>query len=313
MQRLTVFMAEPRGFCAGVVRAIQFVEAALARYGPPVYVRHAIVHNETVVEDLKSKGAVFVENLSQVPTGRPVILSAHGVPRAVIADAENRELLFFDAVCPLVTKVHVEVAQLHARGFAVILIGHAGHQEIDGTLGQLPHGAIHLVGSVAEAKTLVLPEGIQVGYVTQTTLSMFEVQPIVQALQQRFPGIKGPAKNDICYATTNRQEAVMAMVERGAQVIIVVGSSTSSNSIRLVEVAHAAGCPKAFLTLNVRHMPWDEIGTSEIIGITAGASAPESDVEEILTELRARFDVSTQGVRVAEETYVFKLHEALRE
>jgi len=309
---LTVLLCAPRGFCAGVVRAIDAVEQALQRYGAPVYVRHEIVHNRFVVEGLRRKGAIFVDELTEVPaTGAPVIFSAHGVPKAVPAEAAGRDLFAIDATCPLVTKVHREAEIHHRRGRTVVLVGHAGHPEVVGTMGQLPDGTVTLVEDEQQARIVAVPGGRPLAFITQTTLSVDDTAGIVTALKDRFPGIHAPAKEDICYATTNRQAAVKAIADR-AQLMVVVGAPNSSNSLRLVEVAERAGCPKAVMVQRGRDLDLaltDGLGT---VGITAGASAPEVLVEEVLARLREHFAVTIEEVVVAEERIIFKLPAGLQ-
>jgi 4-hydroxy-3-methylbut-2-enyl diphosphate reductase len=312
---LTVRLAGPRGFCAGVDRAIKIVEEALRRFGPPVYVRHEIVHNRFVVESLEAKGAVFVEALDEVPSRDhrehvPVVFSAHGVPKAVPAEAEARGLWQLDATCPLVTKVHREAEKHFAQGRHLILIGHAGHPEVEGTMGQLPPGAVTLVEDVGDARTLPVPEGVPLAYITQTTLSVDDTAEIVAALRERFPGIEGPRREDICYATTNRQAAVKAIAP-GADMVIVIGAPNSSNSLRLVEVASRSGCPRAILVQRARELDLGALEGVSVLGLTAGASAPEALVEELIEHLRTRFAVTVEEVRVAEEDIVFRLPSAL--
>lgn len=310
---LNILLCAPRGFCAGVVRAIDAVEQALKMYGPPVYVRHEIVHNRYVVESLKRKGAVFVDELSEVPTTTaPVIFSAHGVPKSVPDDAQARRLFAIDATCPLVTKVHREAEVHQRRGRHVILIGHAGHPEVIGTIGQLPPGAITLVETSADVARLAPPaDGQPLAYVTQTTLSVDDTAGVVAALRARFPDIVGPHKEDICYATTNRQEAVKR-VAPGVDAMIVVGSPNSSNSQRLREVAERAGCPIARLVLRAEDIDWSLFGAIRSLGITAGASAPEVLVEEIIDAFAQRFDVVVDTVSTADESVFFPLPRALR-
>jgi 4-hydroxy-3-methylbut-2-enyl diphosphate reductase len=307
---LHILLAAPRGFCAGVDRAIQIVEQALARYGAPVYVRHEIVHNRFVVEQLEGKGAVFVEELDQVPDGAPVVFSAHGVPKAVPAEAQRRHLLALDATCPLVSKVHREAERHAALGRHIILIGHADHPEVVGTMGQLPAGAVTLVQSVEEALTVSVANPAKLAYITQTTLSADDMAEIVGALRRRFPAIQGPKKDDICYATTNRQQAVKAIAGR-CQVLLVLGAPNSSNSVRLVEVAKAAGCPEAFLVQRAAEIDWAKLAGVERLGITAGASAPELLVDEVIESARARFAVAVEEVAVIAENVQFKLPKAL--
>lgn len=311
-RKLQILLCAPRGFCAGVVRAIDAVEQALTSYGAPVYVRHEIVHNRFVVDSLRAKGAVFVEELDEVPeTTAPVIFSAHGVPKAIFADAGKRGLFSIDATCPLVTKVHRE-AEIHfRRGRQIFLVGHAGHPEVIGTLGQLPGGAVVLVETLADVAQLDPPAGRELAYVTQTTLSIDDTAEIVAALKQRFPAIAGPQKQDICYATTNRQEAVKKIAAR-VDAIIVVGSPNSSNSLRLKEVAERAGCPKARLILRAEEIDWDVFGDIASLGITAGASAPEVLVQEIISAFEARYEVSVEIVSGAPENVFFPLPRVLR-
>ncbi|HEV7367795.1 4-hydroxy-3-methylbut-2-enyl diphosphate reductase [Arenibaculum sp.] len=307
---LTVLLASPRGFCAGVDRAIQIVEVALEKYGAPVYVRHEIVHNRFVVEDLEAKGAVFVDELDEVPDGVPVIFSAHGVPKSVPAEARRRELLYVDATCPLVSKVHREAERHHAEGRQVVLIGHGGHPEVVGTMGQLPPGAVVLVEDVDEAVRLEVPDPSRLAYVTQTTLSVDDTAAIVEALKARFPEIHGPRQQDICYATTNRQMAVKAIAPR-ADALLVLGAPNSSNSMRLVEVARNQGCPAARLVQRATEIDWDGLGPVRTLGITAGASAPDVLIREVLAAARERFDVTVEEVTVGVEDVAFKLPRVL--
>ena len=310
---LTILMAAPRGFCAGVVRAIDIVERALERYGKPVYVRHEIVHNKYVVEGLKRKGAVFVEDLDEIPEdGRPVVFSAHGVPRAVPEAARKRNLLQIDATCPLVTKVHMEAHRHHAEGSYIVLIGHHGHPEVIGTMGQLPVGAITLLETIADAEAFVPRDPERLAYVTQTTLSVDDTQDIVHTLRRRFPAIKGPYKEDICYATTNRQEAVKAIAGR-VDLLLVVGAPNSSNSRRLVEVGLKSGCRRVALVQTVRDIDWAALENVATIGLTAGASAPEVLIEEIVEACRRRYQVAIEQITLREETVSFKLPRELRE
>ena len=296
-----------------MVRAIELVERALAIYGPPVYVRHEIVHNRYVVESLRAKGAIFVEELDEVPdTGAPVIFSAHGVPRSVSAEAARRKLFALDATCPLVTKVHREAEIHHRRGREIVLIGHAGHPEVIGTMGQLPAGAVTLIETLEDAEKFQPRDANNLAYVTQTTLSVDDTAAIVDVLKTRFPAIVGPHKEDICYATTNRQEAVKRVAPI-VDAMIVVGAPNSSNSQRLKEVAERAGCPRAALVQRAADIDWNEFGDIARLGITAGASAPEVLVEEISTPLRARYAVSVETVSAAEEGMFFPLPRPLRE
>jgi 4-hydroxy-3-methylbut-2-enyl diphosphate reductase len=308
---LTVLMAAPRGFCAGVDRAIQIVERAIEKFGAPVYVRHEIVHNRYVVETLEAKGAVFVEELDEVPDDAPVVFSAHGVPKSVPAEAERRKLLYLDATCPLVSKVHREAEHQSARGRTVLLIGHAGHPEVIGTMGQLPEGAVLLVETVEDARTIVVPDPERLAYSTQTTLSVDDTAAIVAALRARFPAISGPGKQDICYATTNRQDAVKAIGPR-CDAILVIGAPNSSNSIRLVEVARRAGCAKAMLLQRAADIDWAWFEGVRTLGVSAGASAPEVLVAELLDALRARYAVTVEDDPSARESVVFNLPAPLR-
>ena len=303
---LTVRLVGPRGFCAGVVRAIQIVEAALERYGAPVYVRHEIVHNRFVVETLEKRGAVFVEELEEVPDDAPVVFSAHGVPKSVPEEAQRRELHYIDATCPLVTKIHREAERHFAVGRHLLLIGHAGHPEVVGTMGQLPNGAVELVQTVEEALQIEPPADRELAYVTQTTLSVDDTAEIIEALRARFPGLHEPKREDICYATTNRQAAVKAAVP-GADAVIVLGSRNSSNSNRLVEVANAAGCPLAFLVDGVAYIDWAALANVRVLTVTAGASAPEVLVEEVVEACRERFAVTVEEWTDNLETVKFNL------
>ena len=310
---LTVLLAAPRGFCAGVDRAIQIVELALKKFGPPVYVRHEIVHNRFVVQELRRQGAIFVEELSEIPdTTAPVIFSAHGVPKSVPAAAMSRRMFFLDATCPLVSKVHVEAERHHAQGLEIVLIGHAGHPEVIGTMGQLPDGTVTLIETVADAERYAPRDPQKLAFITQTTLSVDDTAEIVRVLNRRFPAIVGPHKEDICYATTNRQAAVKAIAPR-SDCVLVVGAPNSSNSLRLVEVAERSGCPKALLVQRASEMPWDAIGTPRTLGISAGASAPEVLVDEMIAALRARFEVTVETVKTAEERIAFNVPRELRD
>jgi 4-hydroxy-3-methylbut-2-en-1-yl diphosphate reductase len=311
--RLDILLCAPRGFCAGVVRAIDAVEKALELHGAPVFVRHEIVHNKYVVESLRRKGAVFVRELDEVPDAtRPVIFSAHGVPKAVPEEANRRKLFAIDATCPLVTKVHRESELHHKRGRHIFLVGHAGHPEVVGTMGQLPPGSITLVETVADIATLTTNADQPLAYVTQTTLSVDDTREIVEALQARFPAITGPHKEDICYATTNRQEAVKRVAPH-VDAMIVVGSPNSSNSQRLREVADRAGCAVSALVLRAEEIDWQAFGGIKRLGLTAGASAPEVLVEEIIDAFAARFDVHVETVSTADESVFFPLPRQLRE
>ncbi|MBK5960978.1 4-hydroxy-3-methylbut-2-enyl diphosphate reductase [Rhodoplanes elegans] len=310
---LQILLCSPRGFCAGVVRAVDTVERALALYGPPVYVRHEIVHNRYVVESLKKKGAIFVEELDEIPeTTAPVVFSAHGVPKSVPESAAKRNFFALDATCPLVSKVHREAEVHHKRGLEIVLIGHAGHPEVEGTMGQLPPGAITLIETVADVETFTPRDPSKLAYVTQTTLSIDDCTGIIAALQRRFPQITAPHKEDICYATTNRQEAVKTVAPR-VDALIVVGSPNSSNSKRLQEVALRNGCPHAQLVDRAADIDWSQLGGIRTLGLTAGASAPEVVVEEIIDAFAARFDVAVETVSGATESMFFPLPRQLRE
>ncbi len=307
---LTVLLAKPRGFCAGVERAIHIVEAARDRYDEPVYVRHEIVHNRNVVERLEAEGVIFVDELDEVPDGAPVVFSAHGVPKAVVAEAGSRGLRYIDATCPLVSKVHREAERHYEAGREIILVGHAGHPEVIGTMGQLPEGGVLLVESVEDAETVSPAHPERLAYITQTTLSVDDCADVIAVLQRRFPGIRGPHREDICYATTNRQKAVK-LIAAGCEALIVVGAPNSSNSLRLVEVARNAGCPRAFLVERAADIDWQALGPVRRIGLTAGASAPEVLVQEVLRALDARFDVTVEEVEGPDETVRFNLPRAL--
>lgn len=307
---LTLLLASPRGFCAGVDRAIQIVELALEKYGPPVYVRHEIVHNRYVVEDLERKGAVFVEELDEVPEGAKVIFSAHGVPKSVPAEAQARDLFYLDATCPLVSKVHMEAERLHGRGLEIVLIGHAGHPEVIGTMGQLPEGSVKLIETVADAERFEPRDPEKLAFVTQTTLSVDDTAGIVAVLRRRFPSIAGPHKEDICYATTNRQEAVKEIAPR-VNAMLVIGAPNSSNSMRLVEVAERSGCVYAALVQRAADIDWAALGNPATVGLTAGASAPDILVDEVIAAFKERFDVTVEEVSVRREAVQFKLPRVL--
>jgi len=309
---ISILLAAPRGFCAGVDRAIQIVEQALAKWGPPVFVRHEIVHNRHVVERLERMGAVFVEDLDACPDDRPVIFSAHGVPKSVPAAASKRNMIYVDATCPLVSKVHVEAQRHFDAGREIVLIGHAGHPEVIGTMGQLPVGAIALLETVADAEAFTPREPAKLAFVTQTTLSVDDTAEIVAALERRFPAIAAPHKEDICYATTNRQDAVKAMSAR-ADLVLVIGSPKSSNSVRLVEVALRAGAKDARLVASADSVDWNWFDGVAIVGVTAGASAPEDLVEDLVAAIAARFAADVEEVRVTEEDVTFKLPRVLAE
>jgi 4-hydroxy-3-methylbut-2-enyl diphosphate reductase len=307
---LTVRLATPRGFCAGVDRAIQIVERALEKYGAPVYVRHEIVHNRHVVERLKAMGAVFVKELDDCPDDRPVVFSAHGVPKSVPANARSRALLFLDATCPLVSKVHVEAERHHAAGRHIILIGHTGHPEVIGTMGQLPENAISLVETVEDAEAFQRPGDAPLAYATQTTLSVDDTAEILSVLKRRFPELPDPHKEDICYATTNRQEAVKRLGAR-SELVLVVGSKNSSNSARLVEVALRAGARDARLVDDAGQVDWDWFDGVSTLGVTAGASAPETLIEALIDAVRARFDCEVIEDEGERESVTFKLPRVL--
>lgn len=308
---LKIYLAAPRGFCAGVDRAIQIVEMALEKWGSPVYVRHEIVHNKFVVDGLKEKGAIFVEELEECPDDRPVIFSAHGVPKAVPKAASARNLVFVDATCPLVSKVHIEAERHHAAGLQIIMIGHEGHPETIGTIGQLPRGEVLLVETVGDVTTIQPRNPNKLAFVTQTTLSIDDTADIVAALHEKFPAIIGPHKEDICYATTNRQVAVKKIASK-VDALLVVGAPNSSNSKRLVEVASKAGCNYAQLVQRASEIDWRSLESASSIGITAGASAPELLVNEVIDSFRERFDVSVELVETAQENVSFKVPRILR-
>ncbi len=310
--RLDIYLAAPRGFCAGVDRAIKIVEMALEKWGAPVFVRHEIVHNKFVVDGLRDKGAVFVEELDECPNDRPVIFSAHGVPKSVPNTAQSRNMIYVDATCPLVSKVHIEAERHHSNGLQIVMIGHKGHPETIGTMGQLPEGKVLLVETPEDVATLSVNDPENLAFVTQTTLSIDDTIDIISALKKRFPKIFGPHKEDICYATTNRQMAVKEIAPK-VDALLVVGAPNSSNSKRLVEVAANAGCQYAQLVQRATEIDWralDGIGT---LGITAGASAPEVLVNEVIDAFRARFDVTVTPVTTAEENVNFKVPRILRD
>lgn len=309
---LRILLAAPRGFCAGVDRAIQIVELALAKFGAPVYVRHEIVHNRYVVDTLKAKGAVFVEDLDEIPdTGQPVIFSAHGVAKAVPAAAAMRNMFVLDATCPLVFKVHFEAERHHREGREIVLIGHAGHPEVDGTMGQLPDGVVRLVETAADAEAFAPRDPAQLAYVTQTTLSVDDTAGIVAILRRRFPEIVGPHKEDICYATTNRQNAVKSIASR-IDYLLVVGAPNSSNSLRLVEVGQRSGCPRSRLIQRADEIDWTDLEGVGTIGVTAGASAPEVLVDEVIDALSQRYRTTVEIVSTAEERIAFNIPRELR-
>ncbi|MEM8740116.1 MAG: 4-hydroxy-3-methylbut-2-enyl diphosphate reductase [Pseudomonadota bacterium] len=308
---LTLYLAAPRGFCAGVDRAIRIVEMALEKWGAPVYVRHEIVHNRFVVDGLRERGAVFVEELDDCPKDRPVVFSAHGVPKAVPAEAARREMMFVDATCPLVSKVHIEAERHHAQGRQMIMIGHAGHPETVGTMGQLPEGEVLLVETVADVAGIVPRDPAQLAFITQTTLSVDDTAEIVAALQARFPAIVGPHKEDICYATTNRQESVKAIAPK-IDALLVIGAPNSSNSKRLVEVGRKAGCGYAQLVQRATDIDWRALDGIRSVGITAGASAPEVLVNEVVDAFRTRYSMTLEIVETAVENVEFKAPRVLR-
>ena len=307
---LTLLLAAPRGFCAGVDRAIRIVELAIEKYGAPVYVRHEIVHNRFVVERLEKIGAIFIEELDEIPDGSRVIFSAHGVAKTVTAEAQRRQLFYLDATCPLVSKVHVEAERHSAAGRSIILVGHAGHPEVIGTMGQLPPGSVILVETLADAERFVPPSGVPLAYITQTTLSVDDTADIVNVLKQRFPDIAGPHKEDICYATTNRQDAIKRVAPR-ADLVLVIGSANSSNSRRLVEVASKAGAKRARLIENAGEIDWAEVAGANVVALSAGASAPEVLVAEVIKAFRARYDLTMQEAVVTREDVEFRLPRAL--
>lgn len=309
---LTLYLAAPRGFCAGVDRAIKIVELALQKWGAPVYVRHEIVHNKFVVDNLRDLGAVFVEELDECPTDRPVVFSAHGVAKAVPAEAQRREMVYVDATCPLVSKVHIEAERHSENGLQMVMIGHEGHPETVGTMGQLPEGEVLLVETVEDVATLTPRTPDKLAYITQTTLSIDDTADIVKALQDRFPAIVGPHKEDICYATTNRQTAVKAIAPQ-IDALLVIGAPNSSNSKRLVEVGRSAGCAYAQLVQRADDIDWRALDGIRNVGITAGASAPEVLVNEVVDAFRARYDLTVETVETAQENIEFKVPRVLRE
>ena len=309
---LTLYLAAPRGFCAGVDRAIKIVEMAIDKWGAPVYVRHEIVHNKSVVDGLRDKGAIFVEDLDECPDDRPVIFSAHGVPKSVPNAAQARQMVFVDATCPLVSKVHIEAQRHSDQGLQMIMIGHEGHPETVGTMGQLPNGEVLLVETPGDVANVTVRDPDQLAYVTQTTLSVDDTADIVAALKDRFPKIVGPHKEDICYATTNRQEAVKAMAPK-CDAILVVGAPNSSNSKRLVEVGARAGCNYAQLVQRAADIDWRSLEGIKSIGITAGASAPEVLINEVIDAFKSRYDVTEELVETAVENVDFKVPRVLRE
>ena len=309
---LTLYLAAPRGFCAGVDRAIKIVEMAIEKWGAPVYVRHEIVHNKFVVDGLRDKGAIFVEELDECPLDRPVIFSAHGVPKAVPAEAARREMIYVDATCPLVSKVHIEAERHHKNGLQMVMIGHDGHPETVGTMGQLPDGEVLLVETVEDIATITPRDPERLAFITQTTLSVDDTADIVAALQARFPAIVGPHKEDICYATTNRQASVKAIAGK-IDALLVLGAPNSSNSKRLVEVGANAGCKYAQLVQRATDIDWRALDGITSVGVTAGASAPEVLVNEVIDAFRARYDVTVELAETAIENVEFKVPRVLRQ
>ena len=310
-KKLKILLSAPRGFCAGVERAIEIVEKSIEKYGAPVYVRHEIVHNKYVVDDLKKKGAVFVEELEEIQDkSRPVIFSAHGVPKQIPLDATNYKMTYVDATCPLVSKVHREAENLNKAGYHIILIGHENHPEVIGTMGQLPHGAIDLIQNEDEAKNYKANKNKKIAFVTQTTLSIDDTKEIIKILKNRFPDLREPLKEDICYATTNRQMAVKNIAKK-CDMFFVIGSRNSSNSVRLVEVAKKSGCLESYLIHSESKIPYDQIENSKIIGVSSGASAPEILVENFIKDLKNRFTINIDEVEIIKENVVFKIPKKL--
>ena len=310
-KELKILLSAPRGFCAGVERAIEIVEKSIEKYGAPVYVRHEIVHNKYVVDDLKKKGAVFVEELEEIQDkSRPVIFSAHGVPKQIPIDATDYKMTYVDATCPLVSKVHREAENLNKAGYHIILIGHENHPEVIGTMGQLPSGAIDLIQNEDEAKDYNTKEGKNIAFVTQTTLSIDDTKEIIKILKNRFPNIREPLKEDICYATTNRQMAVKNIAKK-CDMFFVIGSRNSSNSVRLVEVAKKSGCLESYLIHSESKIPYDQIENSKVIGVSSGASAPEILVENFIKDLKNRFIINIDEVEIIKENVVFKIPKKL--
>ena len=306
-KELKILLSAPRGFCAGVERAIEIVEKSIEKYGAPVYVRHEIVHNKYVVDDLKKKGAVFVEELEEIQDkSRPVIFSAHGVPKQIPLDATNYKMTYVDATCPLVSKVHREAENLNKAGYHIILIGHENHPEVIGTMGQLPDGAIDLIQNEDEAKNYKANKDKKIAFVTQTTLSIDDTKEIIKILKNRFPDLREPLKEDICYATTNRQMAVKNIAKK-CDMFFVIGSRNSSNSVRLVEVAKKSGCLESYLIHSESKIPYDQIENSKIIGVSSGASAPEILVENFINQIKTKFDVEINEVEIVKENITFKV------
>ncbi|MGC9953440.1 MAG: 4-hydroxy-3-methylbut-2-enyl diphosphate reductase [Rhizomicrobium sp.] len=308
--QLKLLLAAPRGFCAGVERAIRIVELALGKFGAPVYIRHEIVHNRAVVERLEGMGAIFIDELDQAPDGARVIFSAHGVAKSVPAEAKRRQLFYLNATCPLVSKVHVEAERHYAAGRHVILIGHGGHPEVEGTMGQLPEGAITLVETLADVAALKPADPAHLAFITQTTLSVDDTHELVAALRRRFPEIAGPRKEDICYATTNRQQAIKQIAPR-ADLVLIIGAPNSSNSVRLVEVAERAGAKRAVLIENAGKIDWSLLEGAGTVALSAGASAPETLVRDVIDAIRARYDVTVEETTVTKEHVEFNLPRAL--
>ncbi len=306
-----IHLANPRGFCAGVDRAIEMVELALKKWGSPIYVRHEIVHNRHVVHDLKKKGAVFVEELNECPIDRPVIFSAHGVPKSVPEEAKKRQMLFVDATCPLVTKVHNEILRYYEKGYKIIMIGHHGHPETIGTMGQLPEGEVLLVENTDDVEKITISESIKLAYVTQTTLSVDDTKDIALALNKKFPSIENPKKEDICYATTNRQEEVKRLIKH-VDLMLVVGSQNSSNTQRLVDVAKDGGCSEAYLIEDYKEIDWEKVAKADSIGVTSGASAPDHLVKDVIGSIQEKFDTSLVYDTTRKETVEFKVPPVLR-
>ena len=310
-KEIKILLSAPRGFCAGVERAIEIVEKSIQKYGAPVYVRHEIVHNKYVVDDLKSKGAIFVEELEEIKDkSRPVIFSAHGVPKKIPEDAKNYNMTYVDATCPLVSKVHREAENLKKAGYHIILIGHQNHPEVIGTMGQLPHGSINLIQNEEEAKNYNRKGNKKIAFVTQTTLSVDDTKEIVKVLKNKFPDIREPLKEDICYATTNRQMAVKNIAKK-CDMFFVIGSRNSSNSVRLVEVAKKSGCSNARLIHSESEIPYEQIGNSNVIGVSSGASAPEILVDNFINNLKNRFTINIDEVEIIKENVEFKIPKKL--
>ena len=310
-EQKTIILAEPRGFCAGVDRAVRIVEEALRKFGAPVYVRHEIVHNKHVVNRLAAMGAIFVEELDDIPNGKPVVFSAHGVAKSVVAEAERRDMISVDATCPLVTKVHVEASRHYKHGAHILLIGHAGHPEVEGTMGQVEDGGMTLVETAEDAMTVTPPDSDHLAYATQTTLSVDDTKEIISILKNRFPHINGPRGEDICYATTNRQQAVKDIAPM-ADLLLVIGAENSSNSKRLVEVGKIAGVREAMLIAGAEAIDWSYVADADRIGITAGASAPEELVEDVIAAIADRYDIIVNRHITATETIAFNLPPILR-